>query len=284
MLSHPAPCTAHIHPRNPHLITAPHLSHLPTPLDIYQSKAIDLVPWQSRYANQDSPFALATDNSWTIGSFIYTSLACLTPDEQSVAQGELLGLSLLLEDVLQTSDLAKTTPSIQGVTVDTSHAQIPSVSILQSPGASGTGGKSTKISRQNSYEPASKVPVTPTSRQASYDPMHIGSGLSKTKQPSSSLSSSNPPISTLTSLHVLVPPLEGLQLMKQFLAKSSQLEVLKLEWGKKMLKLHSVVKAEHVELLESAYRDKVLNWVRKMVAKQQQKDMARMQAEAVSLN
>ena len=65
--------------------------------------------------------------------------------------------------------------------------------------------------------------------------------------------------------------------------KSSQLEVLKLEWGKKMLRLHSVMTKGHAELLESAYKDKVLSWVRKMVAKQQMRDLARMQAESVSL-
>lgn len=72
--------------------------------------------------------------------------------------------------------------------------------------------------------------------------------------------------------------------MKEFLVKSSQLEVLKLEWGMKMLRLHSVVTQGHAELLESAYKDKVMSWVRKMVAKQQMRDLARMQAESVSGN
>ena len=58
--------------------------------------------------------------------------------------------------------------------------------------------------------------------------------------------------------------------------------MLKEEWGKKMLRLHSVVTREHTELLESAYRDKVMSWVKKMVAKQQMRDLARIQAESVS--
>ena len=77
--------------------------------------------------------------------------------------------------------------------------------------------------------------------------------------------------------------MEGLQLMKEFLVKSSQLEVLKMEWGMKMLRLHSVMTQGHAELLESAYKDKVMSWVRKMVAKQQMRDLARMQAESVRL-
>lgn len=70
--------------------------------------------------------------------------------------------------------------------------------------------------------------------------------------------------------------------MKQFLIKSSQMEMLKLEWGRKMLRLHSVMTKEHAELMESAYKDKILSWVKKMVAKQQMRDLARQQAESVS--
>ena len=279
MLSRPTPCTTHTHPHIPHLITAPHFSHLPTPLDVYQSKAPDLVPWQSRYANHDSPFTLPTDNSWTTGSFIYASLACLTPPEQSLAQGELLGLSLLLEDVLQTSDLAKNAPSLQSVAFDASNIQMTSATshtMLQPPpGASGNGGK---LTRHASYEPSSGSAAVTVSRRTSHEQAY---GLSKMGKRSSSSSLA---VTAITSLHVLVPPLEGSQLMKQFLIKLSQLEILKLEWGKKMLRFYSVVSSEHMKLLESAYKDKVLSWVKKMVAKQQQRDIARMQAESVSFN
>jgi hypothetical protein len=78
--------------------------------------------------------------------------------------------------------------------------------------------------------------------------------------------------------------MEGLQVMKEFLIKSSQMEVLKLEWGLRMVRLHSVVTQGHAELLESAYKDKVMSWVRKMVAKQQMRDLARMQAESVRVS
>ena len=262
IISQPTPCTLHTHPHIPHLITAPHLSRLPTPLDIHHSKAVELVPWQSRYAKQDSPFSLVVDNSWSIGSFIFASLACLSPCEQNVAQGELLGLSLLIDDVLQTSDLVKTVPSLQSVVSDSSNARLP-LSTSQTHVAGISSG-------------VSKLSIT--SRQPSFEPMR-GSGLLKMKQSSPS----SPSMGTLASLHHLVPPLEGTQLTKQFLVKSSQLEVLKLEWGKKMLRLHSVMTKGHAELLESAYKDKVLSWVRKMVAKQQMRDLARMQAESVSL-
>jgi len=41
-----------------------------------------------------------------MGHLVYTSLVCLGPEGRSLAHGEFLGVSLLLEDVLQTSELA----------------------------------------------------------------------------------------------------------------------------------------------------------------------------------
>ena len=196
-----------------------------------------------------------------VGAHIYTSLACLGPEEQSLAQGELLGLSLLLDDVLQMSDLVVNNSSQRADGVDTHIQVVPSnahVSHAQTP--IGSSRRASIVTRQTSSEPMR------------------GSGLLRTKQ------SSTPDVHTLTSLHLLVPPLEGMQLMKQFLIKSLQLEVLKMEWGTKMLRLHSVMTQGHAELLENVYRDKVLSWVRKTVAKQQLRDLARMQAESVSLS
>ena len=129
-----------------------------------------------------------------------------------------------------------------------------------------SGGRTSGITRQGSFEPTSRV----------------GSGLLKITKQSSTLN--NNTSNTLSSLQLLVPPLEGLQLMKEFLVKLSQLEVLKMEWGMKMLRLHSVMTQGHAELLENAYKDKVLSWVRKMVAKQQMRDLARIQAESVSFS
>ena len=226
--------------------------------------ATELVPWHSRYAKQDCPFNLAADHSWRIGPFIYASLACLGPVEQSIAQGELLELSLLLDDVLQTSDLAKNSSALQSGTSNINITQLGLHSTANTPAITPVGGRGAGLSRQGSSEHISR----------------LGSGLLKAKQPSTLGSNTS---NTLASLQTLVPPMEGLQLMKEFLVKSSQLEVLKMEWGMKMLRLHSVMTQGHAELLESAYKDKVMSWVRKMVAKQQMRDLARMQAESVRL-
>ena len=188
--------------------------------------------------------------------------------EQSIAQGELLGLSLLLDDVLQSSDLAKNSNSTSALQSGISNTNITQSVVGQHTQAV-SGSRTSGISRQGSFE---------QQQQHSNTSRFGGGGLLRAKQSTALGGSAS---NTLASLQVLVPPMEGLQMMKEFLVKSSQLEVLKLEWGMRMLRLHSVVTQGHSELLESAYKDKVMSWVRKMVAKQQMRDLARMQAESV---
>ena len=167
--------------------------------------------------------------------------------------------------MLQTSDLAKNN-TLQSGDSNTKISQMrphgTGTATTNTQALTPVSGKTPGIGRQSSFEPRSQ----------------LGSGLLKAKQ-SSTLSGSTS--NTLASLQLLVPPLEGLQLMKEFLVKTSQLEVLKMEWGMKMLRLHSVMTQGHTELLESTYKEKVLSWVKKMVAKQQMRDLARMQVESV---
>lgn len=81
-----------------------------------------------------------------------------------------------------------------------------------------------------------------------------------------------------------MPPLEGNELLEKFLLKTSQLEVLKQEWGAGALAVYAVSTQQQCQLLEEVYTDKVLNWAKKAVAKQQSRDLARMQLESVSTN
>ena len=193
--------------------------------------------------------------------------------EQSICQGELLGLSLLLDDVLQSSDLAKNSNSTSALQSGVSSTNITQSVVGQHTQAitPAGGSRTSGISRQGSFE---------HQQQHSNTSRFGGGGLLRAKQSTVLGGSAS---NTLASLQVLVPPMEGLHVMKEFLVKSSQLEVLKLEWGMRMLRLHSVVTQGHAELLESAYKDKVMSWVRKMVAKQQMRDLARMQAESVRI-
>ena len=63
---------------------------------------------------------------------------------------------------------------------------------------------------------------------------------------------------------------------------TSQLEILKSEWGLKILGVHVIGTRKDLRVLEDAYREKVYNWSRKKVAKQQSREYARMQMETVS--
>ena len=89
----------------------------------------------------------------------------------------------------------------------------------------------------------------------------------------------SPPI---PSLHIQVPPFEAAQLLEKFLLVTYQLETLKREWGLKVLNEHAITTQRQCQLLEDVYRDKVVGVARKWVAKQQSRDLARMQMENVS--
>lgn len=60
--------------------------------------------------------------------------------------------------------------------------------------------------------------------------------------------------------------------------------MLKQEWGAGALAVYAVSTQQQCQLLEEVYTDKVLNWAKKAVAKQQSRDLARMQLESVSTN
>ena len=60
--------------------------------------------------------------------------------------------------------------------------------------------------------------------------------------------------------------------------------MLKREWGLRALGVHTVASADECLRLEVAYADKVLVWARKIAAKQQLRDLTRMQEEAVRRN
>ena len=94
------------HPSNVHY---PCYSYLPRPLNTLQSKACHITPWRTFFSRQGL-FPTVLEHPIDTGYFIYTSLACLGKEVQKLAHGEFIGLSLLLEDVLQDSEL-ELTPS-----------------------------------------------------------------------------------------------------------------------------------------------------------------------------
>ncbi len=110
---------------------------------------------------------------------------------------------------------------------------------------------------------------------------------------SSTSSSSHTPSSHAPSYHRLshphsptltfhTPPLESAELLLKFLKVSYQLERLIVEWGLKVLGKRAIKNDKDLAVVESAYRAKVFNWAQKWVAKQQRRELTRMQMETVS--
>ena len=89
------------------------------------------------------------------------------------------------------------------------------------------------------------------------------------------------PTSTPVSLHLLVPPLEGIKLIEKFLIVTLQLETLKQEWGLRVMDKHAITTAKQCQMLEDAFRENVVGVARKWVAKQQLHELTKMQMENV---
>ena len=73
-----------------------------------------------------------------------------------------------------------------------------------------------------------------------------------------------------------------MRLTGKFLLLTLRLESLKREWGVKMLGARAVTTQNECQWVESLYHDKVMGWAKKMVARQQARDLARQQMESVS--
>ena len=91
-------------PSSPH-ISHPLTSHIPAPINTLTHKAPHLFPWQ-HFLSSHGAFPGSLDHSWELRAYLYVTLAPFNQAERSLANGELLGMSLLLEDVLQHSELA----------------------------------------------------------------------------------------------------------------------------------------------------------------------------------
>ncbi len=93
-----------------------------------------------------------------------------------------------------------------------------------------------------------------------------------------------PPSTSPSPAHTLlqVPPLAGAKLTERFLRATSHLETLKREWGVRALDQHAIATAKQCQQLEEAYKENVMGMARKLVAKQQLRELARIQMENVS--
>ncbi|XP_031757880.1 uncharacterized protein LOC100496491 isoform X2 [Xenopus tropicalis] len=76
---------------------------LPEPLDPHSHRAFMLYPWRTFLAN-GGLFPLAISNLHTLGYHMQLCLCEMTDQERSVAHGELVGVKLLMEDILQSDN------------------------------------------------------------------------------------------------------------------------------------------------------------------------------------
>ncbi|OCT80388.1 uncharacterized protein ccdc162p.L [Xenopus laevis] len=76
---------------------------LPEPLDPHSYRAFMLYPWRTLLANSDF-FPLSINNLHTLGYHMQLCLCEMTDHERSVAHGELVGVKLLMEDILQSDN------------------------------------------------------------------------------------------------------------------------------------------------------------------------------------
>ena len=83
-------------------------SYLPHPLDcslLIRAREASVISW-AYFLLHRGLFPNTLNHTQEVGPLVFTSLVCLGQEGRSLAHGEFLGVSLLLEDVLQSSDLA----------------------------------------------------------------------------------------------------------------------------------------------------------------------------------
>lgn len=92
-----------------HSVHYPSHSYMPHPLDcaILNDRKSPIIPWAYLLMRRGL-FAVTLDHTREMGSMVFSSLVCLGQEGKSLVHGEFLGMSLLLEEVLQSSDLAVT--------------------------------------------------------------------------------------------------------------------------------------------------------------------------------
>lgn len=83
----------------------PHYGRLPHPFNTFYTKASTVIPWRDFFLSYGL-FPVSLDHTSVLGTYVYISLACLDAEGLSLAHGEFVGMSLVQEDILQTSNLA----------------------------------------------------------------------------------------------------------------------------------------------------------------------------------
>eukprot|EP00731_Ephydatia_muelleri_P000295 Em0001g295a len=263
-----------------------HLSFLlypvPSPLDLPTQKPSSVFPWRA-FFNSCGPFSSILQHCQNTSAYIYTSLAVLGPLDRSVANAEMLGLALLMEDVVHTH-----TSTTRGSTLDEKGPASYSPHVPTSIATPSRGNHRSQVSR-----PPPSSTLTGSTRDLSVGmanthrhqaPPLAGLGTSTCDLSASQGGASQPlllpPYHPPSSLNTsAMPLLEQAKLLQRFLVKMSQVEALKHHWGLRVLGVVSMATQKHCSLLEETYREKVVGVAQRVVAKKQAVDAAKKQLE-----
>lgn len=200
---------------------------LPQPLAAVDEKATALFPWRT-FLMQSSPYTTVMAHMHNTSSFVFISLAVLSPVDRCIANGELLSMSLLLEEVAVNIVTESSDPVAHSESNSTFCA--PSQKLSEHGILRGIDSQCSNLSLTNRAKPV-------TTSVSTFQP------------------------------YLLAPPLEGHNILKEFLQKSSQLEVLKEEWSSEFLPNGAPCTPKQHRIFQDIYLNKVLLPAKRVVAK-----------------
>ena len=223
--------------------------------------------------------------------YMYTHILCtfivsLVPPKRSIANAEMLGLALLMEDVVHAhiTSTRGSTHNEKGPTSTITSSGGSNRSQISRPPPSTTPSILTGSARDLSVGVAEtrrhQAPPLAGLGTSSRDLSTAQSGVAS--QPLQLvLPSCQRPSSLSTSSQPHMPLMEQAKLLQRFLVKMSQVETLKHHWGLRVLGVISVATQKQCSLLEETYREKVVGVAQRVVAKKQAVDAAKQQLENV---
>ncbi|XP_048579860.1 uncharacterized protein LOC5511107 isoform X2 [Nematostella vectensis] len=207
---------------------------VPGPLGARDNLGRELYPWRS-FMQRYGPFPMMYWQWYAIGDHMQLCLAGLKEVDRHVVNGEILGVSLLLEDVLQ--------------------AGLPDMFFSKQEDEIGS-------STSPRSRPATSSSRRPTSRQS--DTSEDGTGVSG-KDPKSAETTGYGDIPKGKLSHSTNPK-AAVKLINMFLLICSRLEVLKTDWGCRKLGVNEISSTKNYRAFLKLYKIDVLQSVYQQIA------------------
>ncbi|XP_033105563.1 uncharacterized protein LOC117107864 [Anneissia japonica] len=207
---------------------------VPEPLEPRDADAKLLFPWRS-FLGSGGPFPLQFWQFHQIESRMQLCLASLKDVDRHVSNGEILGVSLLMEDVLQSGQ--------------------EDISMLADDSDSDDNNITTPKKAPRSRPRSAISTKSETSRPASARGADIEEEVEKEKAVSKK------------ALSRTTEPMEAYALLRNFLLLWKRLEVFKDEWGKRKLEVESIGKAQVYKKFCKLYKTDILYPTIKSIAR-----------------